>query len=210
MKDSGHTSNGFTLIELMVVLAIMGGVVALSMPYLANRNVDTKAVLRKLTTLSRELHTKAKLQGAVFRLVIDMQEDTSGKRPVQTFWVEKANGKTVVKADEEAALIEANKDHRDGEKMVDPHGFAPDTSILPKPVQLPRGMTFDKVELTRLKSPITHGKAFIHYMPQGLVDEAAIHLKGENNLAWTISIHPLTGKGELITKQMSLQEMKSQ
>ena len=75
------SKNGFTLIELMVVLAIVGGVVALSMPYLTNRNSQTKAVLRELSVFSRELHTRAKLQGVVYRLVIDMGVDKEGATP---------------------------------------------------------------------------------------------------------------------------------
>lgn len=208
MKD-----RGFTLIELMVVLAIMGGIVALSMPYITNRNSQTKAVLRELTVLSRELHTKAKLHGAIYRLVIDMQEDLGGKRNTQTYWVEKSNGKSVLKPDEEeVAFKEAQEASADktGEKKKDPRGFEMDKTIIKKPRELPTGMTFEKVELSRLKEAVTHGKAFIHYMPQGLVDEAAIHIKGERTAAWTIAIHPLTGKAEVIPKPLQLKEIKSQ
>ncbi len=201
--------HGFTLIELMVVLAIMGGVVALSMPYIGSRNSKTKAVLRELSVLSRELHTRAKLQGVVYRLVIDMQEDTSGKRPVQLYWVEKANGGTVLKANEEDEAFKAAQD-KDPKKGKDPRAFEVDKSMIKKPRELPQGMTFEKVELSRAKDAITHGRAFIHYLPQGLVDEAAIHIKGEKTAAWTIAIHPLTGKAEVISKPLSLKELKSQ
>ncbi|NJM10261.1 MAG: type II secretion system protein, partial [Bdellovibrionaceae bacterium] len=75
--------------------------------------------------------------------------------------------------------------------------------------ELPAGIRFEKVELSRLKSPVTEGRAFIHYLPQGLVDEAAIHIKGSGAQAWTIAIHPLTGKAELISKPVALKELKS-
>ncbi len=71
-------------------------------------------------------------------------------------------------------------------------------------------MTIDKVELTRVKGPVVRGKAFIHYLPQGLVDEAAVHIKGEKGQAWTISIHPLTGRAEVIAKPVSLEDLRSQ
>ena len=59
--------------------------------------------------------------------------------------------------------------------------------------------------------PITTGKAFIHYMPQGLVEESAIHLKSDSGGKWTIAIHPLTGKAELISgDSMSLKDMSKQ
>lgn len=193
----------------MVVLAIVGGVIAIGMPYLSNSNTKTKAVLREMTVLSRELHTRAKLQGAVYRLVIDLGAEADGENAKQSYWVEKANGKTVVRADEEEAVMERAKES-DENKRKDPHGFEQDHQILKEPRHLPTGMKFDRVELTRLKSPIVYGKAFIHYMPQGLVDEAAIHIKGQKTQAWTVAIHPLTGKAEIIPKPVNLKDLSSQ
>lgn len=77
-----------------------------------------------------------------------------------------------------------------------------------EPRPIPSGLRFDRVELARLEHPITNGKAYIHYMPEGLVDEANIHIKGEKTQAWTITIHPLTGKAELVEKSLSLKDMK--
>jgi general secretion pathway protein H len=193
----------------MVVLGIVGAVIAIGMPYLSSRNTQTHAILRELSVLSRDLHTRAKLQGAVYRLVIDMGSEAEGDKAQQSFWVEKANGKSVVKADEENLAAEMAKE-TDPAKKVDPRGFEVDRTILKTNKHLPTGMRFEKVELSRLKVPVTHGRAFIFYMPQGLVDEAAIHLKGETNAAWTVAIHPLTGKAEVISKTLSLKDLNSQ
>jgi len=193
----------------MITLAIIGAVIAIGMPYLSNRNTKTHAVLRELSILSRELHTRAKLQGVVYRLVIDMGDENKGDKAPQSFWVEKANGKTVVKAGEEDLAADLAKE-TDPDKKTDPRGFEVDHQIIKQNKELPPGMRFDRVELSRLKSAVTHGKAFIFYMPQGLVDEAAIHIKGDKTEAWTISIHPLTGKAEVISKQIGLKEISSQ
>lgn len=205
-----RNEKAFTLLELMIVLAIMAAVISMSMPYITNRNAQTKRFLREFTVLTRELHTKAKLNGSVYRLVIDMQgEDPNKRDAVQTYWVEKAHGNTVMKPNEEEAAKELSKE-TDPEKRKDSRGFEVDHSMIKEPRELPRGMTFEKVELARARTPITTGKAYIHFMPQGLVDEAAIHIKGEKTQAWTIAIHPLTGKGEIISKPISLQEIKAQ
>jgi len=199
--------------EMMIVLVIVAAVVSMAMPYISNRNTQNHAVLRELTVLSRELHTRAKLQGAVYRLVIDLGEDVDGKRTPQAYWVEKASGQTVLRPDEEEEAFkhaQERADESDEEKAKDVDAFQEDHSILKGHKVLPSGMSFERIELSRAKDPITHGKAFIHYMPQGLVDEAAIHLKGEKAQAWTIAIHPLTGQAELISKTLSLQEIKSQ
>ena len=194
----------------MVVLAIMGGLVALVAPYMTNRNSKTKSFLRHLVVMSRDLHVRAKMQGAVYRLVIDLKNAESRqantKRP-QQWWVERSNGKAVLKADEEAF---ARKPPEIGEKKEDPRGFAIDPTFSKGPQELPAGLNFDLVELTRSKNPITEGKAFINYLPEGLVDEAAIVIKGDRGQVWTLTIHPLTGKGELIPKAITLREIRGQ
>ncbi|MGE4132446.1 MAG: prepilin-type N-terminal cleavage/methylation domain-containing protein [Bdellovibrionales bacterium] len=204
-------SAGFTLIEIMVVVAIIAGVVALSMPYLSNKNNRSKKFLREFTVLSRELHTKAKLQGAIFRLVIDLgQPDGSGRKPVQKYWVERSNGKMVLSEKDEEEALERLSESDPEKRNKDPKGYEMDTSMIKEPAELPPDMTFDKIEITRLKSPMTVGRAFIHYLPQGLTDEAAIHLVGDRGQTWTIAIHPLTGKAELMMKTVSLKEISDQ
>jgi len=202
----------FTLIELMIVLAIMGAVVAMSMPYISSRNSMNKKFLREFTVLTRELHTKAKLQGVVYRLVLNLEGVDPNVPKAQTYWVEKSNGSTVMKGNEEADAMERAQEAASStaEKKPDPRGFEPDPSTIREPRELPPGMKIDKVELARSNEPLTRGKAFIHFMPQGLVDEAAVHIKGEQKQVWTISIHPLTGKAEIITKPISLKEISAQ
>ena len=195
---------------MMIVLAIVGGMAALAMPYINSRNGQTRSFLRKITVLSRELHTRAKLQGSVYRMVLDLKKvEDPNKPPVQQYWVEKAAGHVVMKPDEEEAEIKRAKEDRE-EDRKDPRGFAPDPSLVKQPTDLPPGMHIDRVELTRVKDPITEGRVYIHYLPEGLTDEAAIHFKGDKTQKWTITIHPLTGKAELISKQMTLKEIRSQ
>lgn len=200
-------SKGFTLIEMMIVLAIIGAVVVMAMPYMNNRNSKTKAFLRQMTVLSREVHTRAKLHGAVYRIVIDMKDPIGSDKGPQTYWVERANGRAILKPNEEELELKRANESRE-EDRKDPRGFSIDASLNKEPKQLPNGLKFDRVELTRLEKPITEGKAYVHYLPEGLTDEANIHIKGDKNQAWTITIHPLTGKAELISKSVSLQDLK--
>lgn len=202
-------NSGLTLIELMVVVAIIAGMAALASPYLANRNPGNKRFLREFTVLSRELHTRAKLNGVIYRLVIDMPGAGDGiTRPVHKYWVEAGNGKFVMSEKDEENAMDRLKE-TDEKKKADPKGFAVDTTII-QPKDLPSELQFERVELTRVKNPISQGRAFIHYLPQGLVDEAAIHIKGDRGQQWTVSIHPLTGKAELISKAISLKDMQGQ
>lgn len=199
---------GFTLIELMITVAIIAGTALLAMPYLNNRSPGTKKFLREFTVLSRELHTRAKLNGTIYRLVLDMGGDQVGlEKPKQQYWVEVGNGKSIMSEKDEEEQLERDKE-TDPEKKKDPKGYSVDSSII-KPREMPPELRFEKVELARVKNPLGKGKAFIHYLPQGLVDEAAIHIKGDRGQTWTVSIHPLTGKAELISKTVSLKDMQS-
>ncbi len=198
------------MIEIMIVIAIIGASVMMALPYITSRNTQTRRFLREMTVLSRELHTKAKLHGVVYRLVIEMPPPKANGEPgEQKYWVEKSNSKLVLSEDEEEEAKERLAE-KDEEKRKDPKGFEMDNGILKEPRDLPSGIYFEQIELTRLKNPVRTGRAFIHYLPQGLVDEAAIHIKGVGTQAWTIAIHPLTGRAELIPKPTPLKEIKSQ
>ncbi len=58
---------------------------------------------------------------------------------------------------------------------------------------LPTGVSLvDVVTLSRGK--IQSGEASIRFFPNGCVDRALIHLRNENNEAYTLEINPLTGQ----------------
>lgn len=198
----GINSRGFTLIEIMIVLAILGFGLTLAVNRLTNRSGELRAVLRKTVVLSRELHTRAKLNGVTYRLVLDLGE--GGPNSTQSIYVERGNGATVIKDQE---LEEEDID----EENPPPKDFQRDTDLLKKPLKLPRGIYISEVEINRIEQPLTQGLAYIHYLSQGLVEEAAIHLKkADNDQKWTISIHPLTGRAEVLSPSMRLQELQSQ
>lgn len=196
---------GFTLIELMVVVAIIAATVGVALPRIKNLQNKQKEVLRSFVAISRQLHQKSKLNGFTYRIVIDMKDGVDGKQS-QGFWVEKSESGSLVKPGEEK--LKEEKD-RDG-KVKKPTDFYIDATITKEPKLLPSGMHFDKVELSRLPEPIKTGKAYIHYLPQGLAEESAIHIKGEKDQKWTIAIHPLTGRAEVISDSMALQDLRSQ
>lgn len=193
------------MLELMIVIGIIAATTAMVIPRINGRNNQIKATLRELTVLSRQLHMKAKLTGTTYRIVFDLKDGAAGKY-MQGYWVEHSNGSTVVKPGEEK--IQPEKD-KDGKEIIR-SDFSPDKTIFKEVRTMPSGLHIESIELSRLPDPITTGKAFIHYLPQGLVEESAIHLKSDTGAKWTISIHPLTGKAELISDSMKLQDIRKQ
>ncbi|MGE0762067.1 MAG: Tfp pilus assembly protein FimT/FimU [Bdellovibrionales bacterium] len=198
---------GFTLLELMIVMGIAAALVALALPRLSGQNNQMRQAIRKLSSITRELQTTAKLQGAVYRLVIDM--DSGIKSEEQKYWVEKATAKTVLTPDEMKAHEIVRQDARqDSSEAQAPPLFAPDDRMVKGKGELPGDLVFEDVELKRSENPINTGKAYIHFFPQGLADEAVIHLRANEKMRWTLSVHPLTGKTDVATEYVTLKELK--
>ena len=85
-----------------------------------------------------------------------------------------------------------------------------DQQILKKPQELPPGMIFQRVELASQKEPVTDGIVYIYFLPEGFVNESAIHLHFGEKQHWTIAIHPLTGRADIFHEDVSLDELRQQ
>ena len=91
-----------------------------------------------------------------------------------------------------------------------PELFAKDNKLIKTDGELPSQLHFEDVEIKRSETPIISGKAYINFFPQGLAEEAAIHLKANEKLRWTLAIQPLTGKSDNFTEHVSLKEISGQ
>lgn len=207
-----YKNKGFTLLELMVVLGIVAALVTMALPRLAGQNTQMRSAVRRLSALTRQLQATAKLQGAVYRLVIDMSgDDDDDKKRVYRYWVEKSTNTTVLSPDQADATWEErtakNLSEEEQEELKKKNPFQKDTKVLKKEVELPGDLEIVDVEVKRLDKPVNQGKVFIHFFPQGMADEAVIHLKGGKELNWTLAIHPLTGKSDILTEHVDLREL---
>ena len=180
LKSSLNNPRGLTLLEIMVVLAIITGVVALVIPRIGNQNNQMKAAVRRMMVLSKQLQATARLQGAAYRIVFELPEREEDQ---QYYWIERSNSSILlpkdknILSDARKKLEDEKKDKKDEETSPSSEGFSMDTSILKGKQTLPSGMRFKSIEVVGLDRPIETGYAFIHYHPAGLVEEAAIHLK---------------------------------
>jgi general secretion pathway protein H len=202
---SATNSRGFTLIEIMVVLGIMGAVLAVGVPKLFDNKSKMKSEVRRISVLTHEIRNSARLNSSTFRLVISIPEEGAGKEP--SFWVESAPGNVTImtdeqKQDKERAATGLSEEAK--KKTV----FALDSRILKKPETLPRGLFFEDVEYPDPSPTTTTGTAYIHFFPQGLVQEALIHLTDKKTLHWTIAVQPLTGRATIFEKHLSMKEYK--
>lgn len=200
---------GFTLIEIIVTVAIIAAIAAIALPRIGGRSNELKSVVRKISVLCRELKLRAKLNNATYRLAINMSEED--RKPKHEFWVEKAQGEILNNYDPKnpPQLAPPEKNESDGE-AAPPSLFSADTRILKKPEVLPAGLTFESVELANVKEPITNGLVYIHFFPSGYSDEAAIHLRLTEKIKWTLATQPLTGTVDILTEYKKLEDLRAQ
>lgn len=197
--------NGFTLIEIMIVIAIIAAVIGIGAPRLFSTGSAMRATVRELAILPKEIRSFARLYGNTERLVIQMDEDEGHK-----YWVEASSGSALLLSeDQEKDLSRLSSAQREEEIGSIPH-FEVEKKLTAKPKSLSRGLFFQSVELANRQAPITGGVAYIHFFPKGLGDEAAIHLTDRKNLNWTISIHPLTGKATVREGFIALKDLRTQ
>ncbi len=196
-KDANR---GFTLIEIMIVLVIVGVVLTLAVPKLVNSKGKIKDEVKHIALIARQVHDAARLENRTYRIVFSMEE-----KKVHSYWIESAaSNVTLLSADQS----KKQKDETDPKKslIAKNNGFEISKAVLKSPVKLPKELFIDKVEFIDGKA-ITSGDASIHFFAQGLVQEAAIHLSDHKTLIWTIFISPLTAHTTIFDKDISLKEI---
>lgn len=189
------SQRGFTLIEIMIVLAIIAALIVVAAPRLVRKDGNIKSVSRHLVVMSKEVRNKARLSNSTYRLAIDL--DGKGDH----YWVERANGPLPV--DPNAYEKAKEKEDKEG---APPPLFQRDKSILKSEQTLPNGLRFGSVETTNMKAPMTTGIAYVHFFPEGFVEAAAVQITNGNNLTWTLVFNPLTGQADIIEKASSLKD----
>ncbi len=197
----------------MVVLAILAATMGLVVQRIDNRNNQMRAAVRDLAGLTRDLHNKSRLQGVTYRIVIDMKEGPESNEP-HSFWVEKASGAILLTSEQmKKSLAERQREERDRlqgsqDTASSPGGFAPDTSIFKEPKRLSPPLVFEAVEIVGLDAPVQEGLAYIYFFPQGLSQEAAIHLRFSETGRWTVATNPLTGRSDILNRHVPLSDLR--
>ena len=124
-QDQKANNKGFTLIEVMVVLGIIGVIIAMGLSRVRKKDNDVKKVARQFYVLGKEIRNQARLKNATYRLMIKLDEGA------QEYWVESAQGfqgKLTDKELEERKSEDEKLDKDEKPKEV----FEKDTVILKK------------------------------------------------------------------------------
>ncbi len=194
--------------EIMIVVAIIAGIVAIGIPRLANQKGRMRSEIQRIAVLSREVFNAARLQNRTFRIVFEMGASTS------RFYVESAPGQVALLSEDQQKELD-EKTSMDKEEIAkrNPNKFELETKYVKKPEEMPGGLRIESIEYAGRKEGITHPddekviKATVHYFPQGLAEQAVIRFTDGKTLGWTIVINPLTGKANVFDKKLTLKDI---
>lgn len=196
LKQALKANKGFTLIEIMIVLVIMGVIVAMGLGRVRKKENDIKKTAREFYILGKEIRNQARLKNATYRLMIKLDEGA------QSYWVESAQGFQGRLSEKDLEELE-KIDKEEKPKEI----FEVDTSVLKKEKPLPEGLFFKSVENLDA-DPQNTGTSTIYFFPNGFVEPTALQITDRKKVTWTLIYQPLTGQADIIADERSLRDSK--
>ncbi len=158
-------SGGFTLIELMIVVLIIGMVTAIAYPqYQILSRANLRETSRKLAGTIRYLYARAILDKKSWRMVIDIQENR--------IWAERLDPQ------EDGPGLEYIKTQTAGLRRI----------------RIPAGVVIRDVKVLG-RATQSSDVEYIYFSPYGGVERAVIHLMHEKRgWVFTLATKPLSGR----------------
>jgi len=156
------------------------------------KDSNIKSVVRGITVLSKETRNHARLTSSTFRIVVSLDKE----KP--EYWVEKSSS---------IEIRDPNKKEIDEEDEKKPKSsFSIFKKLTKKEQALPNGFYFSSLEVLGLE-PITSGKGYIYFSPEGFADAASLQISDGKNLNWTLIFNSLTGHADIIPEAKSLKDV---
>lgn len=225
---------GYTLLEVLAVAAIAVGLIAVSGVGLKRlRQSDLRTASAYLAGAIRFTYDRSITTGKYYRLVIDLEEKTYWPEVSDDrFYL--VRGKSRPTGEDETVdpnappgPTEAPVKPSGGSAMGSllgmlgggkPTGtqaakvgaskvrFTADTTAAQSkkraaPLQ---GVTISAVWTARFDEPVTGGKAYLYFYPEGMTERAIIHLTDTAEGAFSLVVHPLTGRVQIVGGKVDL------
>jgi hypothetical protein len=178
----------------LIVLAIIAGVMAIGLPAIQRVTYQRiNSTTRKFVGLIRTIRNDSVLLNSIYRLAIDLDN--------KTYWVE-----TQREAKFLSESVEPKKKSKKGEPA--PSNFIMAPKYSKEAVPMPDGVVFESV-LKEREGLIKGGMAFVHFFPNGINEQAVLHLKKEGSkvIAYSLVIRPTSGKVDIYPQMVMGFEM---
>ena len=195
--------------EIIVVIMIIGGILALAIPRLNFKQGNIKSTLREVTIAVREMRNRAKLNNVTYRLAIQLTPEAGSKDEKQKYWIERSSKTTLISKEELEKERNAAKDNfrSDPDEKPRTKEFSRDAVLGKKDRALPDGYTFKLVESGSQEFTYVEGTAYIHVFQQGFVEPSLIQIEDPKKNIWTLVFNPITGQADVIDEAKTLKDI---
>lgn len=170
---------GFSLIEVLIAVAIVASSLILILPQMNRSENKTKKVLRELQSLNRTLYSYSRIKNKSYRLALQLNRDEPA------YWVE-------IKRNQKIDFSKLSSD------SLPPHPFFEKDNHFSKET-LPKGLFFDWPHETPAQDIL-----YIIYDPHYFSDSVTILLRKNTQFAWTLFFNPLLGELEIVEGEKSI------
>jgi len=219
---------GYTLLEVLAVAAIAIGLIAVSGVGIRRlRQSDLRTASAKLAGAIRFTYDRAVTTGKYYRMVIDLDEKTYWPEVSDDrFYLVRGRGKQTAEEEhpDPNAAPGAPKAKASGGGLLGgllgggsgtsgavaakvgaaKARFAPDSTSTKQRSAPLKGITINAVWTGRLEEPVTQGRTYLYFYPEGMTERAIIHLTDSADGAFSLVVHPLTGRVQILGGKVDL------
>jgi general secretion pathway protein H len=202
MRRPRATARGFTLVELVIAVAVIAVLSAAAVPAMnAVTGANARRAAGEVAAAMRFLFETASLRHETCRLVIDLDG--------RAWWAEctkervaaarEAQDARELQREDDEALEERFPDERDAEKrrLLARAKWGRFEDRLAKKRELPGDAAFAEVWAEHQREPLTKGKAYVYFYPQGRAEEARVPIvDGEH--VYSVTLQPYTGRARVV------------
>ena len=201
MQLANTQHRGMTLLEMLVVMALLSGFFILSVPFIHRRENLIRSTFRQMKAINRQLDSAARLNAKVYRLVFALSGSESS-----TWWVEKQIQPKLLSKSEDVNSENSNKNKSKlsvtKESKV---AFVTDESFFKEPKKLPENLIFESIIVNNKLKPAAK-KAYIYYYPEGQSYKILITIKGKKQY-WSLVFDRLQGDLDILQGNKTWQDI---
>ncbi len=196
------STRGFTLLELLVVLAVVAGAAAMAVPALNSiSGANARKAAGELAGTMRALFDTAALRHSTCRVAIDVDK--------RAFWAECAPGPAGVAPgggdDESLAIRFPDESDPEIRRVLARSKFGEFKDRLVNRRELPGKTGFGPVHLEGRRDALESGVAYVYFFPGGQAQKAWVPVVDGKNL-FTVVTEPFTGRARVVAGKVEVKE----